>query len=36
VHFSLSLYETYVRGYLSTCGGSLTQTEIDMLPVGAR
>ncbi|MEN6563913.1 MAG: aminoglycoside phosphotransferase family protein [Christensenella sp.] len=36
VHFDLDLYETYVRGYLSTCGGSLTKTEIDMLPVGAK
>ncbi len=36
VHFDLGLFETYVRGYLSTCGGSLTQTEIEMLPVGAK
>ena len=36
VHFNLDLYETYVQGYLSTCGGSLTKTEIEMLPVGAK
>jgi Ser/Thr protein kinase RdoA (MazF antagonist) len=36
VHFDLGLYETYVRGYLSTCGESLTKTEIEMLPVGAK
>ena len=35
VHFDLALYETYVDGYLSTCGGSLTKTEKDMLPTGA-
>jgi len=36
VHFDLGLYETYVQGYLSTCGESLTRTEIEMLPVGAK
>ena len=36
VHFDLSLYETYVKGYLSTCGGSLTKTERAMLPTGAK
>ena len=36
VHFDLGLYETYVRGYLSTCGESLTKMEIEMLPVGAK
>lgn len=36
VHFDLSLYETYVRGYLSTCGKSLTKAELAMLPVGAK
>jgi Ser/Thr protein kinase RdoA (MazF antagonist) len=35
VHFDMSLYESFLRGYLSTCGESLTKTEIDMLPVGA-
>ena len=36
VHFDLALYETYVKGYLSTCGGSLTKTEKEMLPTGAK
>jgi len=36
VHFDLSLYETYVKGYLSTCGGSLTKAEKSMLPTGAK
>lgn len=36
VHFDLALFETYTRGYLSTCGASLTKTEIAMLPVGAK
>lgn len=36
VHFDLHLFETYTRGYLSTCGKSLTRTEIEMLPVGAK
>lgn len=36
VHFDLGLYETYVKGYLSTCGGSLTKTEREMLPTGAK
>lgn len=35
VHFDMKLYETYLSGYLSTCGESLTKTEIEMLPVGA-
>lgn len=36
VHFDLNLYETYVKGYLSTCGGSLTKAEKAMLPTGAK
>ena len=36
VHFDLGLYETYVKGYLSTCGESLTKTEKAMLPTGAK
>ena len=36
VHFDIGLYETYVNGYLSTCGGSLTKTEKAMLPTGAK
>jgi len=36
VHFDLQLYDAYVRGYLSTCGESLTQAEKAMLPTGAK
>ena len=36
VHFDIGLYETYVRGYLSTCGESLTKAEKEMLPTGAK
>ena len=36
VHFDIGLYETYVNGYLSTCGGSLTKAEKAMLPTGAK
>lgn len=36
VSCSLSLYETYARGYVRGCGGSLTDEEIRLLPVGAR
>ncbi|MEN6595490.1 MAG: aminoglycoside phosphotransferase family protein [Clostridiaceae bacterium] len=36
VRFDLALYSAYTRGYLSTCGASLTETEIAMLPVGAK
>ena len=36
VHFDLALYETYVKGYLSTCGKSLTKMEKAMLPTGAK
>jgi Ser/Thr protein kinase RdoA (MazF antagonist) len=36
VHFDLQLYDAYVRGYLSTCGESLTRAEKAMLPTGAK
>ena len=36
VHFDIGLYTAYVEGYLSTCGESLTSTELAMLPVGAK
>ncbi len=36
VRFDLTLFEAYTRGYLSTCLASLTQTEVAMLPVGAK
>ncbi len=31
----LNLYEIYVKGFIEGCGGALTETEIDMLPMGA-
>jgi hypothetical protein len=36
VSLSLKLYETYTRGFLSGCAGSLSENEIGMLPQGAR
>lgn len=36
VNFDLSLYELYTRGFLKGCKGSLTKTETDMLPTGAK
>ena len=32
VDFDLSLYEEFTKGYLSSCGTSLTDVEIEMLP----
>lgn len=36
VHFDINLFETYTRGFLKGCGGTLTETEIELLPVGAK
>ncbi len=36
VHFDIKLFETYTRGFLKGCGGTLTQGEIDLLPAGAK
>lgn len=36
VNFDLSLYELYTKGFLEGCKGSLTEVELDMLPVGAK
>ena len=36
VYVDLNLYEWYVKGYLEGCKGSLTDLELDMLPVGAK
>lgn len=36
VNFSLPLFETYTRGFLSAAGGALTQKEKEYLPWGAR
>ena len=36
VWMDLELYKMYTDGYLSACGDSLTDLEIEMLPVGAK
>lgn len=35
VTLDLSLFEAYAEGFLMGCNGSLTETEVDLLPVGA-
>ena len=32
----MDLYEIYVKGFIEGCGGKLTKTEIEMLPMGAK
>lgn len=36
VEMDLSLFEAYTKGYLEGCAGSLTDKEIEMLPMGAK
>ncbi len=36
VSLDVSLFETYVKGFLAGCGGMLTAAEIDLLPEGAK
>lgn len=36
VELDLSLYEAFTKGYLKGCGNSLTEMEIEMLPMGAK
>lgn len=36
VSLSLPLFETYARGFIEGCDGSLTENELKMLPQGAR
>jgi Ser/Thr protein kinase RdoA (MazF antagonist) len=36
VSMSLELFRIYTEGFLSACGESLTETEIAMLPMGAK
>ena len=36
VSLSLSLFETYAKGFLEGCGGKLTEQELRMLPMGAK
>ncbi len=35
VNFDISLYELYVKGFIEGAKGGLTETELDLLPVGA-
>ncbi|MCD7746256.1 MAG: aminoglycoside phosphotransferase family protein [Lachnospiraceae bacterium] len=35
VSCSLHLFEVYVKGYIEGCAGSLTDAELDLLPMGA-
>ncbi len=35
VSCDLHLYELYVKGFIEGCAGSLTETELDLLPMGA-
>lgn len=36
VELDLSLFEAYTKGFLKGCAGSLTEKEIEMLPMGAK
>lgn len=36
VSFSMELYEAYAKGFMSACGDSLTENEIDTLPLSAK
>ena len=36
VSLELNLYEIYTKGFLEGCDGSLTQKELEMLPMGAK
>ncbi len=36
VEMDLTLFEAFAKGYLEGCGGSLTEKEIEMLPMGAK
>ena len=35
VTLDLELFEAYAKGFIRGCNGSLTETELDLLPVGA-
>lgn len=36
IEMDLSLFEAFAKGYLEGCGTSLTEKEIEMLPMGAK
>ena len=35
ISLSLELFEAYAKGFIGGCNGSLTETELELLPVGA-
>ncbi len=35
VHFDINMFETYTKGFLTGCAGNLTETEVQLLPIGA-
>ena len=35
VTLDLELFKTYAEGFIKGCGGSLTETELELLPIGA-
>ncbi len=36
VHFDIKLFETYTKGFLKGCGGTLSEGEVALLPEGAK
>ena len=36
VQFSMELYEAYAKGFMNACGDTLTEKEIDTLPLSAK
>ena len=36
VQCDMGLFETYTKGFIEGCGGSLTPKELEMLPMGAK
>lgn len=36
IEVDLSLFEAFTKGYLEGCGGTLTEKEVEMLPMGAK
>lgn len=36
IECDMHLFEVYTKGFIEGCAGSLTETEIDMLPMGAK
>lgn len=35
ISLNIELFEAYARGFLKGCGGRLTDTEVELLPIGA-